>query len=159
MARRAALLGLLALAVAGPLAGCGGSEKLSWEGKPRLFIPATLPGDRILMATVKNTGTKPINVKVPDLRVVDGQGRRIRASAQFIRAYAHGLIFPDVKPRDKQPLVEQRRIGQQVLLRPGRTAPLMVSWHQPRGAAPAKVDYGKGTLALPADSTATPSRG
>ena len=155
MGRRSALLGLLALAVA----GCGGSEELSWEGKPRLFIPATLPGDRILMATVKNTGTKPINVKVPDLRVVDGQGRRVRASAQFIRAYAHGLIFPDLKPRDEQPLVEQRRIGQQVLLRPGRTAPLMVSWHQPRGGAPAKVDYGNGTLKLPADSTATPSRG
>jgi hypothetical protein len=157
--RRSALLGLLAFAVAGPLAGCGGSEKLSWEGRPRLFIPATLPGDRILMATVKNTGTKPINVKVPDLRVLDDQGRRVRASAQFIRAYAHGIIFPDTEGRDKQPLVEQRRIGQQVLLRPGRTAPLMVSWHQPRGAAPAKVDYGKGTLKLPADSSATRGRG
>lgn len=159
MVRRSALLGLLAFAVAGPLAGCGGSQELSWEGKPRLFIPATLPGDRILMATVKNTGTKTINVKVPDLRVVDGQGRRVRASAQFIRAYAHGLIFPDLKRRDQQPLVEQRRIGEQVLLRPGRTAPLMVSWHLPRGGAPAKVDYGKGTLKLPADSTATRSRG
>ena len=99
MVRRSALLGLLALAVAGPLAGCGGSEKLSWEGKPRLFIPATLPGDRILMATVKNTGTKPINVKVPDLRVVDGQGRRMRTSAQFIRAYAHGLDLPRHRSR------------------------------------------------------------
>ncbi|MEP6954692.1 MAG: hypothetical protein ABI950_11595 [Solirubrobacteraceae bacterium] len=159
MGRRSALLSLLALAVAGPLAGCGGSQKLSWQGQPRLFIPAALPGDRILMATVKNTGSKPINVKVPDLRVVDGQGRQVRASAAFIRAYAHGIIFPDLKRRDEQPLVEQRRIGQQILLRPGRTAPLMVSWHQPRDAAPAKVDYGKGTLKLPADSTATPSRG
>jgi hypothetical protein len=157
--RRRALPVLLPLAAAGLLAGCGGSEKLSWQGSPRLFVPASLPGDRVLMATVKNTGTKPITVKVPELRVLDGQGRRVRASAQFIAGYAHGLIYPDTEARDKQPLVEQRRIGEQVLLRPGRTAPLMVSWHQPRGAAPEKVDYGKGSLKLPADSTATRSRG
>ena len=159
MGRRSALPVLLACTAAGLLAGCGGSEKLSWQGSPKLFVPASLPGDRVLMATVKNTGTKPITVRVPDLRVLDGNGRRVRASAQFIAGYAHGLIYPDTEARDKQPLVEQRRIGEQVLLRPGRSAPLMVSWHQPRGSAPAKVDYGKGTLELPADSTATRSRG
>ena len=152
-------LGVVAIVAAGLLAGCGGSEKLSWQGSPKLFVPASLPGDRVLMATVKNTGTKPITVKVPDLRVLDAKGHRVTASAQFIAGYAHGLIYPDTEARDKQPLVEQRRIGQQILLRPGRTAPLMVSWHQPRGAAPAKVDYGKGTLKLPADSTATRGRG
>ncbi len=156
MRRGAAVAALAAAALA---AGCGGSEKLGWEGSPRLYIPAALPGDRILMATVKNTGTRTITVKVPQLRVLDADGRPVRASAQFIRAYAHGLIFPDLKPRDEQPVVEQRRIGQQVLLKPGRTAPLMVSWHQPRGAAPAKVDYGKGTLALPSDRTARRTRG
>lgn len=152
-------LTVVAIVAAGLLAGCGGSEKLSWQGAPKLFVPASLPGDRVLMATVKNTGTKPITVKVPQLRVLDGGGKRVPASAQFISGYAHGLIYPDTKARDKQPLVEQRRIGQQILLRPGRTAPLMVSWHQPRGAAPAKVDYGKGTLKLPADSSATRGRG
>ena len=155
--RRAA--GVAALVAAGLLAGCGGSQKLGWAGSPRLYIPATLPGDRILMATVKNTGTKAITVKVPDLRVLDSDGHRVRASAQFIRAYAHGLIFPDVERRADQPLVEQRRIGQQILLKPGRTAPLMVSWHQPRGGAPATVDYGKGTLKLPSDRTAQRTRG
>jgi hypothetical protein len=153
---RAALCALAATAV---LSGCGGAEKLAWDGTPKLYIPATLPGDRILSATVKNTGTKRITVKVPDLHVLDGDGRRVRASAQFIRTYAHGLIFPDVKRRDEQPLVEQRRIGQQILLEPGKSAPLIVSWHQPRGAAPAKLDYGKGALALPTDRTATRARG
>ena len=157
MARRAAAIA--AVLAAGLLAGCGGSQKLGWDGPPRLYVPATLPGDRILMATVKNTGTKTITVKVPDLRVLDGDGRRVKASAQFIRAYAHGLIFPDVERRADQPLVEQRRIGEQVLLKPGRTAPLMVSWHQPKHGAPATVDFGKGTLKLPPDRTAQRSRG
>lgn len=155
--RRAAAIA--AVLAAGALAGCGGSQKLGWEGSPRLYVPATLPGDRILMATVKNTGTRAITVKVPDLRLLDGDGRRVKASAQFIRAYAHGLIFPDVERRDRQPLVEQRRIGEQIMLEPGRTAPLMVSWHQPRGGAAATVDYGKGTLKLPSDRTAQRTRG
>ncbi|MGZ6708809.1 MAG: hypothetical protein ACXVFN_17920 [Solirubrobacteraceae bacterium] len=154
-----ARLAIGALLAAGLLAGCGGSGKLAWQGAPKLYIPANLPGDRILMATVKNTGTKPIKVKVPELRVLDADGRRIRASAQFIATYAHGLIFPDLQARDEQPLVEQRRIGEQILLRPGRTAPLMVSWHQPKGAPPAKLRYGKGTLTLPADRTATRAHG
>jgi hypothetical protein len=150
---------VLLLAAAGLLAGCGGSEKLAWQGAPKLFIPATLPGDRVLSATVKNTGTKDIVVKVPDLRVLDGRDRRVPASAQFVGGFAHGLIYPDTQARDKQPLVEQRRIGEQILLRPGKTAPLTVSWHEPRGSAPATLDYGKGTLALPSDRTATRARG
>jgi len=123
------------------------------------FVPATLPGDRILSATVKNAGSKAITVKVPELRVLDDNGRRVKASAQFIRTFAHGLIYPDLEARDHQPLVEQRRIGQQVVLRPGQSSPLIVSWHQPKGAPPATLDYGKGTLSLPADRTAERARG
>lgn len=158
MSRRPRLaVGVVAIAAA--LAGCGGDGKLAWQGAPKLFIPADIPGDRLLTGTVRNTGEKAINVKVPDLRLIDGGGRRVPASAQFIRTFAHGLIFPDLKRRDEQPLVEQRRIGQQVLLKPGQTAPVIVTWHAPRGPAPAKVDYGKGTLPVPADSTATRARG
>ena len=152
----AAALAAAALAVA----SCGSSSRLAWEGTPKLYIPADLPGDRILSATVRNTGNRDLVVKVPDLRVVDGQGRRIGASAQFVRTYGHGLIYPDTQTRDKQPLVEQRRIGYQIRLAPGKTAPLIVSWHQPRsGGAPTALDYGQGKLSLPADRTATRARG
>ena len=44
-------------------------------------------------------------------------------------------------------------------LAPGKTAPLIISWHQPRGCAPATLDYAQGKLTLPADSTATRARG
>lgn len=151
----AAALAAAALAAA----SCGSSSKLAWDGQPKLYIPADIPGDRILSATVKNTGNKDLIVKVPDLRVVDGKGRRVGASAQFVRTYGHGLIYPDTQARDKQPLVEQRRIGYQIRLAPGKTAPLIVSWHQPKAGAPATLDYGQGKLSLPADSTATRARG
>ena len=157
MRRAAIAVALLGAALAA--AGCGGSSRLAWDGQPKLYIPADLPGDRILSATVKNTGTKEIVVKVPDLRVLDGEGHHIGSSAQFIRTFGHGLIYPDTQARDKQPLVEQRRIGYQIRLAPGRSAPLIVSWHQPRGGAPAKLDYGQGSLSIPADSTATRARG
>lgn len=160
MRRGPAPAGALALALAAvALAGCGGKGELAWKGSPKLTIPATIPRDRVLTGTVRNTGTKVMTVKVPDIRVLDASGRRVAASAQFIQAFAHGLIFPDLKPRDEQPLVEQRRIGQQVLLKPGQTAPLLVSWHAPGSGAAAKVDYGPGTLSVPADRTATPARG
>lgn len=151
----AAALGLLAAVSA----GCGGGGKLAWQGQPAVYIPARIPGDRILSATVRNSGSKPIVVQASRIKLLDGQGRGVRASAQFIRTFGHGLIFPDQKPRDEQPLVEQRRIGVQLLLRPGRTAPLIVSWHQPAGAPPVKLDYGAGTLPLPPPSAARRARG
>jgi len=161
---RAAVTGALAgAAVTVALAGCGGSPEVEWKGRPDLYIPANLPGDRILTGTVRNTGAKALVVKVSDLRLRDARGRRVPASAQFIRTFAHGIIFPDTKARDDQPLVEQRRIGNQVLLKPGATAPLLVSWHAPRGEAPQRVELGTGdgvpSLPVPADGTARPTRG
>lgn len=160
--RAASGLGACALAVA-LASGCGGAAKdsraLAWEGAPKLYVPATLPGDRILSGTVRNTSTTAVSVKVPAVRLLDDDGHRVRASAQFIQTFAHGLIFPDTKPRDEQPLVEQRRIGQQVLLKPGQTTPMLVTWHAPRKQPAKDVDYGPGTLPVPSDSTATRTRG
>lgn len=154
---RGAGAALMVLVVA--LAGCGGGGRLAWQGRPALYIPHDIPGDRILSASVRNAGSKQIVVRASDLRLLDARHRRIRASAQFIHTYAHGLIFPDLKPRNEQPLVEQRRIGVQILLRPGQTAPLVVAWHQPGHGAPVKLDYGKGTLTLPPDRAARRTRG
>jgi hypothetical protein len=65
----ALLLGLLRL---------GGSDRvgpLDWSGQPVLFTHPTLPGDRLLTATLRNDGLRPLRVDIADVRLVDSAGR------------------------------------------------------------------------------------
>lgn len=142
----------LALAAAGALAGCGGDhvQPLTWKGSPRAVTPSTLPDDRVVIGTVRNSTLRTeIRLDASALRVVDAAGRRVRAHAQFIASYAHGLYGAYQRPARVEES-ELLRLGLRLRLKPGREAPLYVAYRlRPGLTPPLHVEYRGGTLPLP----------
>lgn len=133
--------------VGGPGTTAGGA--LEWTGTPQVFRTKALPDDRIVVGTVRNTSGKQLRLDASALKVRLPDGRRLVTTGQFAAGYAHGLYGAFQKP-DPIPPGELSRLGIEVTIAPGKTAPLAVSWHQPRtlGGRPV-VDYGAGRLTLP----------
>jgi hypothetical protein len=122
---------------------------LAWDGAPVLRASST--GAHVLIGKVKNQSADQLKLTAAQLKVVDGHGRRIKSSVVFSSTYVrsiypHNGIGP-TEPRD-YPEAEQRRVGYLLELEAGKSAPLTVSWRQPRGRPAARIDYGKGSLAV-----------
>jgi hypothetical protein len=145
--RRAGVLALAALV----LAGCGGSDgdsanALAWSEGPRVLKPPDLPRDRVLRGEITNRSGNRIALEAAALKLIDQDGRRVKASATFIPGYAHSIFLPR---RGLYPERERRRLGLSVELESGKSAPLTVSWHEPRGPrTPVRIDYGSGSLEI-----------
>jgi hypothetical protein len=153
--KRGGALALVAILVAA--AGCGSDEgekslSLVWKKPPQLYVPAKLPRDRIVRGVIENQSLKrKATLKATDIKLLDADGRRIDGVATFIAGYAHSLYPADLKPNGVYPESEQLRLGMLVKLKAGQSAPLTVSWHDPPGPRTAvRIDYGAGTLPLPA---------
>jgi len=131
------------------LAGCGGasagSGDLAWKGDPRVFVPETLPEDRILQGEVVNDSLREVPLVASELTLRDAEGDEVPGSAVFLAQF--GRTFYDVT-RTPLPPNERTRLGRDVRLRPGDAAPLTVSWHAEDGR-PIAVDYGTGSLPIP----------
>ncbi|GAC1321412.1 MAG: hypothetical protein NVSMB25_15070 [Thermoleophilaceae bacterium] len=155
--RRAALAATCALAAA--LGGCGSggaAAPLAWHGLPQAFRQHDLPNDRVVLASVQNRSRKPLRLEAARLVVRDRDGRVLQSSAQFIGSYAHGLYGAFQKPHPLPPQ-ELSRLGLAISLAPHAVAPLTVAWRlAPGSREPATVDYGAGTLRLPASSGFAP---
>jgi len=120
-----------------------------WEREPRLVTPKTLPRDRILTGRVRNDSLRPLQLTPRQLRVMDGNGKRVPASVIFLQTYVHGLYPPTRQPK-RVPESELRRTGRKAVIPPGKSAPITVSWRQPRGASPpVRLDFGTVELAIP----------
>jgi hypothetical protein len=148
--------GLIALAFV--VAGCGGgggddshaSGPLEWDGAPRAFQPRGLPRDGVVLGKVRNTTKRTLHFDAASLFVRDARGRRLRSSAAFTETYAHGL-FGALQQPGHLPQTELRRLGKIIDLPPGDSAPFYAAWRLASGSrAPVRVDYGSGTLAVPA---------
>jgi hypothetical protein len=151
--RRAAPL-LAAVALSGAV-GCGGGEKgsgeLRWAATPRIFRSADLPHDRVLQGTVENGTLRRIEIKAKDLRLVDSRGHRVGGVATFLNGYLHGLYPPTREPPKGLPAEEKRRLGIVARIDPGKRAPLTLAWRLKAGERPpARVEYGAGSLPIPA---------
>jgi hypothetical protein len=150
--------GILATAALA-LAGCGdggasaGTPQLAWDGKPRLVKSET--GARVLIGKVKNQslGSEKFKIKARALKLVDQQGRPIKASVVFASSYVRSLYPQNGRPggvRSEFPEAEQQRIGDLAVLRSGETTPLTVSWNEPSAShRPARVVYRGGSLPVP----------
>lgn len=160
MSRRAGAL----LAIAGlGLAGCGGgggdggsasaggTGALRWKGSPTAYLPSKLlPRDRVVLGTVRNVSARTITLTAKQLRVRDARGRPLTAAGQFNQNYAHGVYGAFQKP-DPIPPGELARLGLVRAIAPDSTAPFEIAYHLPPGFnGPVHVDYGSGTLPLPA---------
>lgn len=127
----------------------GGTGKLAWAGEPRVFKsgPAT---DRVLTARIENRSLRPLELVAKEARVLDAEGDEVRSTAVFLEAFVHGLWSWSQSPSQLTEF-ERRRLGHIVTIRPGKSAPVALSWRVPKGEdQPVRVDFGDGaTLALP----------
>lgn len=155
MGPRAAIAAALLVAVF-TTAGCGGDDaggsrpaSLVWEDEPKLYVPPTLKGDRILRGKVRNGGLDKIRIESADVELLDRRGKRIAGVATFAPTYVHSLYARNRLPRGGYPEEEKRRIGLVAEIQPGKSALLTVSWHEPPGPrTPVRVDYGRGSLEI-----------
>jgi hypothetical protein len=150
--RRRAVAALVAAALAGAvmLGISGGGERvgpLDWSGDSEVFTHPTLPGDRVLTATLRNDGIHPLRVDIADVRLLDADGREVAASPVFLQAFGKSLWSAGRGPV-QEPDSELQRTGRIALLEPGEEVPLTVAWHA-RDGEPVRVDYGRGSLSLP----------
>ena len=126
---------------------------LGWaDAPPQVFRLPALPRDRVAVGRVQNTSLRTLRLTAARLVVRDAHGRRLEASAGFTTSYAHGLFGAFQQP-SSLPTAELLRLGRVVELKPGTTAPFYAAWRLPPGAGGARevrVDYGAGTLVLPA---------
>jgi hypothetical protein len=120
---------------------------LDWSGRPELFTHPTLPGDRVLTATLRNGGMRPVRLEIADVRLLDGGGRVVASTPVFLQGFGKSLWAAGRGPR-QLPDTELLRTGRIALLKPGQEVPLTIAWHAADGD-PVRVDYGAGSLALP----------
>jgi len=151
---RRALLALLLIGVA----GCGGGDQpktgLRWDGKPSVFRAAHLAHDRVVIARVRNVGSKTLHLVASQLVVRDADGHRLKSNAGFTATFAHGLFGALQQPKPVPP-AELIRLGKVVYLPAGASAPFYAAWTLSPGAKePVTIDYGSGTLTVP-PATAT----
>lgn len=124
---------------------------LAWVGKPGVFASRTLPNDRVVIAHVRNASNHTLHLIGAKIVVRDADGHALKSSAAFTVTFAHGLYGALEQPAGGQPVAEQIRLGKVVYLPPGATAPFYAAWRlKPGLRGPMRVDYGAGSLALPA---------
>jgi hypothetical protein len=148
--RQAAALFLITLLA---LAGCGsdedGAAPLTWKEDPDIVVPPRLPGDRILRGEVSNGSLDRVVIEAKEVKLLDADGRRVEGTATFLSSYVHS-IYPPTRGPSPYPAAERARLGQIAQIEPGKSAPLTVSWHEPKGPrTPVRVDYGDGSLPIP----------
>jgi hypothetical protein len=148
--RRRATALLAAAAVLIALSSVGGEARsgpLDWSGDAEVFTHPTLPEDRVLSATLRNEGIHPLRVDIGDVRLLDASGRPVEAMPVFLETFGKSLWAAGRGPT-QIPDTELQRTGRIAVLRPGEEVPLTVAWHA-RDGEPVRVDYGRGSLALP----------
>jgi hypothetical protein len=145
--RRAAVLALLGLALAGCSGSKGADDPLAWQGSPRLI--KTPRHDRVLIGRVVNGSHERLVIEAKSVKLIDSDGRRVRAAVAFISSFVKSN-FPHNNGPMRIPEAERIRLGQLAEIDPGTSSPLTVSWHEPSGPASAvRIDYGPGSLPVP----------
>jgi hypothetical protein len=150
VSRRA--IGLAGAAAAVALAACGGGEDarsgaLLWADGPRTARTQLTPKDRIVGGTIRNDSLRPLDLVTAGMRLVDEDGRRVKASITFQLAPGHTL-WPTGRV-NLLPAGEQLRLGMRARLKPGDETPFVVAWRSAPGARPpVRVEYDGGSLPL-----------
>jgi hypothetical protein len=127
------------------LSAVGGDSRagpLAWSGDREVFAHPTLPGGRVLSATLRNDGAHPVRVDSGDVRLLDADGRPVAATPVFLAATGRSLWSDGLSE------TELERTGRIAVLRPGEEVPLTIAWHAKDGD-PVRVAYGRGWLTLP----------
>src|SRR3954453_4105878 len=116
---------VLPAVVAVLVAGCGGTAPesgLRWDGKPNVFRSRHLAHDRVVIARVRNVGSKTLHLVAARLVVRDADGHRLKGSAAFTITFAHGLFGALQQPKPVPP-AELLRLGKVVYIPSGASVP------------------------------------
>jgi hypothetical protein len=154
--RPLALAALAAALAAAALTGCGGDPAggegkpvLGWDGTPTLTVSPS--GAKVLIGKVKNESFKELRLTTPNVKLLDADGRPIKAGVVFVSSFIKANRPHNFGAQRSNPAAyaetEQKRVGYLAVLRSSETTPLTVSWREPRGPrAAARIDYGRGSL-------------
>jgi hypothetical protein len=148
----ACTLGALTLLTACGGGGNEGTGDLSWSQQPEVARHPTLPDDRVLRGSLRNDSLRRIRLSDRDLRLLDEDGRRVRAAVRYAAGFVRGIYPPARSPQGGVPEAERLRTGQLARIDPGKTVPVTISWRVPAGAKPpVRVEYRGGSLPIPPD--------
>jgi hypothetical protein len=139
---RATSLAAAALAAAA-LGACGGSGNraaatpdgvgpIAWAKTPQLVVTPGLPNDRILVGRIRNDSLRTVSLKSKQIRVLADE-REVFGFGRFVNTFVHGNYPVELQPGADQPAPATRRLGYTLKLRPGKTAPLLVTWRLKKG--------------------------
>ena len=137
---------VVVIAIAG-FHGQSSSGPLAWTGDAELFTHPTIPGDRILTGTLRNSSTHTMRIDIGDVRVLTSGGEVVPSTPVFLQTFGKSLWAAGRGPQ-QVPDTELLRTGRIALLTPGEEVPLTVAWHHKDGT-PARVDYQGGSLSMP----------
>src|SRR5207237_9498887 len=84
--------------------------------------------------TLRNQALRTVKATASDVVLRDASGHPVQASVAFLPSSLHGLSPPTREPQ--LPDSELRRLGRLATIDPGKTTPVVVSWHLKPGARP-----------------------
>src|SRR6185295_10542227 len=98
------------------LAGSDRVGPLDWSGQAEVFAHPTLPGDRVLTATLHNRGLRPLRIDIGDVRLLDSAGREVASTPVFLQGFGKSLWAAGRGPQ-QLPDTELLRTGRIALLK------------------------------------------
>ena len=116
----------VALAVLAGGVGCGGSAaSVAWKGQPR---SGPIEGGQMLFGTLVNHSARPLRLRAADVRVLDRHRRELSAAAAFSGGYNAGIALRGFGTEMFAAATPAVGDGAKVVMAPGATVPLSVSW-------------------------------
>jgi hypothetical protein len=130
----------------------GGADKesgpLRWQDTPHMSVLGATPGDRILFGHVVNRSGHRERLLAADVRVLNGDGDKLDGSAAFADGFVPGVTLRGSGSEMFGMGDVGADVGGEVVLAPGQSAPLSVSFTAGDGERAAAIDYGGGRLTL-----------
>jgi hypothetical protein len=139
------------LAVIAPGRFGGGHDAggpLRWQAAPRMSVLGMSPDDRLLFGHVVNHSQHRARLRAADVRVLDADGDALPGSAAFADGFVPGVTLRGYGTELSDAGGGGAEVGGEVVLGPGQSAPLSVSFTASGGHRAAAIRYGGGQLKL-----------
>jgi hypothetical protein len=121
---------------------------LRWAGAPRTSALGTAAADRLLFGRVVNRSGDRARLRAADVRVLDSRGNALPGSAAFADGFVPGVTLRGSGTELFLASDGGADVGREIVLAPGQSAPLSVSFTTGEGHSASAIDYGGGRLTL-----------